>query len=790
MTGYYRIRNLKKDYNPQDSSSLAAIDIDQLDIDLGGIIAIVGSSGSGKTTFLNLISGLEAFDQNTNTPTILDLKLPGGSQVHHLAATASGTGGSADFPHDHVSYIFQQGYLLNQASIGINLAMTRRAAGLKADAQSLEKLLAMAKLNDEDPGSKRHSKTLQDRTITLSGGQQQRINIARALGREPELLFADELSSSLDPHRARLVLTELRNWFWQGQYSVGGDRKELQRTMLWVTHDYALACEFADAIIVLHEGKLAEHGERPVELNAHAKALSSSELLQWVNAGCIAENYRLCAEGREIPGLSTHAENTASDNMPVPQAPSQRISATQQIIGNLGSGVALSWLEAFPLTRSSASGAVNFARSVLRPVLGFSHWVRALQLAAVIALIMIITFGRDVVIRYFDAQLNDPSLRHVIVQQNTKELQRSIIDDTSLNELSASIANQSSDTAQVERSAFGRFTEYVDAYPQGLDQTNPGFIAEITIGVLDRSEPVYNSLNVYPLDAAKPGCNKATALSPQALIPYADELALIVSQNYIDEVKKIYDVDLCANPFLDLWDAGAPRTFRVVGFIESPPADGYDRFDAIMQIGVWRNWVSLVGKSAIESFSRASVYFTQSNHADVIDKLYARAFAFDSEIVNKFERLIGTSAKLRNTFSIINWLTLVVAATIAAGLTWSYLAQNSKSIAVLRAHAAWVWPLVSAIPFQLLLTFIYSLVYIAIAIGLWNVLVSVPFFIRQVAEFSNGTWVPSRLSWEMIEVTMPWVFGSLLAMLVVGWICLAVWRFTHRSLAHDLRQAY
>lgn len=778
MAGYYRIRNLKKDYNPQEVMQPAAINIAQLDIELGGIIAIVGGSGSGKTTFLNLISGLEDFDRDSKLNTVLDLQLPGDSDLIQL---------SQSFPHDRVSYIFQQGYLLSQASIGINLAMTRRAAGLRADAKSLDNLLSMAQLHDSDDKSNLARKSLKDRALTLSGGQQQRINIARALGREPVLLFADELSSSLDPHKAHLVLTELRNWLWQGQNHNTGSRINLQRTMLWVTHDYELACDYADAIIVLHEGRVAEHCERPIECNTNQPSICSTDLLDWVHTGRVPQRYAQSDSKPEIesPPLQSSAADHDGSN-----AKSQQLSPLESVLGNIGSGIALSWLEAYPLPRPSGSAIVRVVRQVCRPLFGFSHWVRALQLAAVLSLIMIITYGRNEVIEYFDSQLNDPSLRHVIVQQNTKELQRSVIDDDSLESLSMSIGDLSGPKAHAEKSAFGRFTESVDVYPEGIDLINPGYIAEITIGILDRDEPAYKALEVVPLDEASPGCNSDVTIMPGELIPYADELTLIVSQSYIQEVKNIYDTDLCANPFLDLWDAGTPRTFRVVGYVPNPPADGYDHFDAMMQIGVWRNWVSLVGKSQIESFSRAAVYFTQSNHKGVIAELYARAFAFDREIISKFERLIGTAAKLRNTFLVISWLTLAVAATVAAGLIWSYLAQNSKSIAVLRAHAAWVWPLAAAIPFQLLLTFSYSVAYIAITISLWNWLVDHSGLAMQVANMTGGTWLPSRLTWPMIETTLPWVLGSLVVMLLVGWVCLFVWRVTHHRLAHELRQAY
>ena len=471
------------------------------------------------------------------------------------------------------------------------------------------------------------------------------------------------------------------------------------------------------------------------------------------------------------------------------------------VLGNMKDGMLLSLMEAYPPKEHSSrvKTTSGFLSALSRLALGFSHWVRALQLAAVLALIMIVTYGQKEVITYFDAQLDDPALRHVIVQQNTLELERSVINEQSLGVLSASIAELdprralADDTGtgiQVEQVAFGRFTESADVYPQDIDRINPGFIPEATIGVFDADEPVYQSLDVTEFDSAGRACGSKGGATPRDLIPYGDELAVIVTRAYLEQFTAMYDADLCESPFVDIWDAGEPKTFRIAGIVNSAPADGFDTFDIMLQAEVWRTWVSLANRPVIDTFSRAAVYFNQLNHAGVIEQLKERSFAFDQEIIDKFERLIGTAAKLRNTFLVITWLTLGVAATVAAGLIWSYLAQNAQSIAVLRAHAAWSWPLLAAIPFQLLLTFAYGLLYLGIAVLIWNVIVMLPAVSNGLLYASGGSWIVGPITWAMLKPTLPWLVGSLLVMLLVGWVCLVLWRLTHRQLAHELRQAY
>jgi|GEM_PF-7004997 len=802
--GSFVLRGVSKrfDRGDQDGDG-AAISIDALDIPLGGIIAIVGGSGSGKTTLLNLLGGLERPQLSEGTGRF-ELRLGDGQPPHRLDGR--------DYPRQRVSYVFQQGYLLSQASIALNLSITRRAAGHAAPARSLVELLGAARLDTAADatqiGSSGRRKTLQDRAVTLSGGQQQRLNIARALGRDPALLFADELSSSLDPQTAVEVLEALRRWVRgdavssdasDGSLDPGPieerpadpdrqgdtariDRTRLSRTMLWVTHDYALACRFADAMIVLAPGRTMPGLTHPIELADRPERLTPAHVESWLRQGAVPADW-LVSEVKPLPEPRQRADAPVTRTGPTP-SPFTRLALS---LANMGEGVRLSWMEAFREPRRRRGNALLHK---LAAPFRFAHWVRALQLAAVLALVLIVSFGQNSVVDYFDRALDDPSLRHVIVQQNVRHLRRSVIDDASLISLSEEIDATDGvppGDRRATRWGFGRFTESVDVYPRGRDDIAPGFVAELTIGVLERTEPVYSGLDIVPLGEGLPGCRTPARASAQELIPYADELALVVSADYIDDAVRMFDIDLCAEPYVDLWDAGRPLTFRIVGVAARLPADGYDRFDAIMQADVWRNWTSRVGKPARPGFSRAAVYFDQRNHGTVIDALRERAFAFDEEIVSKFERLIGTAATLRNTFLAMTWLSLVVALMVAAGLIWSYLKQNAKAIALLRAHGAWVAPLVSAIPFQLLLTYAYSVAILATAVGAWNLAAGWQPISAWVARISDGAMSiePVRRS-TLLQAGEP-LAVTLLVMVVVGLASLAFWSATHPNLAHELR---
>ena len=804
--GEIRLRHVRKRYARGEADASAALAVDSLDIPLGGIVAIVGGSGSGKSTLLNLLGGLEAPDRGAGPAPRLDLRLPGERTAHRIAA-------GDPYPRRRASYVFQQGYLLSQASIGLNLEITRRAAGHRVDDAALRALGRAARLDlvgggdrvggtgDGVGGESGRAKRLGDRAVTLSGGQQQRLNIARALGREPAILFADEPTSSLDPRTAAEVLETLACWVRGIEPQADGaaaarprttartrsplgspERCALERTMIWVTHDYPLACRFADALIVLAPGRPMPDLETPIELDrSGAGRVTPADIESWLRAERLppALTERTLPLPERVPSPRAPAATPSGDGGPVPRGdagampcedvpplPAARppASGAGPILANMLAGIRLSWMEAFRDGR-------------------FTHSARALQLAAVLALILIVTHGQQAVIGYFDAALADPSLRHVIVQQNMRDLSRSAIDADSLAALDAEILDDAA-----SRRAFGRFSETVELYPEGVDTIARGFVAQAEIGILEKAEPVYAALEVLPLGDGVPGCASTDRVPPGALIDYADELVLIVSRRYVEEYRKMYGVDLCAEPRIDVWDANDPLTFRVVGVAERMPADGYERFDALMQADVWRTWVSRVGKPLLGTYSRAAVYFDRDDHGRVLDALRARAFAFDDEIVSKFERLITTAASLRNTFMAITWLSLGVAVTVAAGLIWSYLSQNAKAIALLRAHDAWRAPLVAAIPFQLTLTFAASLAALLVAVLGWNVAIGLEPVRAAIARLAGGRVELAPVPAHLLADSVPTLALTYAAVVAVGLASLFAWRALHPSLAHELRE--
>ncbi|EKN00264.1 MULTISPECIES: ABC transporter ATP-binding protein [Acidocella] len=210
------------------------------------VIAILGSSGSGKSTFLRCINMLEMPDQGS-------VAIKG-----ETIAMTQGKGGRAcadpkqlERLRARLSMVFQQFNLWGHMNVLQNvmeapvhvLKQDKKTARAKAEAM-LEKVGLSAKL-DAFPAQ-------------LSGGQQQRVAIARALAMEPDVLLFDEPTSALDPELVGEVLKVMRDLAKEG------------RTMLVVTHEMGFAREVASRVMFLHKGQTEEEGA-PHEMFAAPK---------------------------------------------------------------------------------------------------------------------------------------------------------------------------------------------------------------------------------------------------------------------------------------------------------------------------------------------------------------------------------------------------------------------------------------------------------------------------------------------------------------------------------------
>jgi ABC-type histidine transport system ATPase subunit len=203
----------------------------------GDVISILGSSGSGKSTFLRCINFLE-------TPDSGRIVLEGEEVIVRTDRKGKLLGADAkqiQRLRSQLGFVFQSFNLWSHMTVLQNVMEGPvQVLGIeKAEAETR----AMKTLTEVGIAEKRDSYPSQ-----LSGGQQQRVAIARALAMEPKVLLFDEPTSALDPELVGEVLRVIRQLADQG------------RTMIVVTHEMGFAREVSSKVIFLHEGRVEEQG--------------------------------------------------------------------------------------------------------------------------------------------------------------------------------------------------------------------------------------------------------------------------------------------------------------------------------------------------------------------------------------------------------------------------------------------------------------------------------------------------------------------------------------------------
>jgi polar amino acid transport system ATP-binding protein len=200
------------------------------DVERGQVTAIIGRSGSGKSTALRCIDRLEKIDQG-------EIVVCG----HRVSAP------DVDLKalRLDVGIVFQSYNLFPHLSIEQNIMLAPRAAKgrSKADARALaHEVLAKVGLADKATFYPEQ----------LSGGQQQRVAIARSLAMAPKVMLFDEVTSALDPELTGEVLRVIED------LAAGG------MTMVMVTHEMAFARKVADQVVFMHRGKVWERGSAAI----------------------------------------------------------------------------------------------------------------------------------------------------------------------------------------------------------------------------------------------------------------------------------------------------------------------------------------------------------------------------------------------------------------------------------------------------------------------------------------------------------------------------------------------
>ena len=214
-------------YYQMGDTTVKAADHITMKIEKGEFVAIVGQSGSGKSTCMNIIGCLDVPTYGTYRLNGRDV---GKMNRNELAAIRN----------EMLGFIFQQSNLLPKLNLMENVEVPLVYAGIsRADRHiRAREVLEQVGLGDK----------LKNRPNQLSGGQQQRVSIARALVRNPPVILADEPTGALDSHTGREVLGLLQQLHKQGH------------TVVLITHDNSIAVQ-ADRIIRLEDGQVVYDGD-------------------------------------------------------------------------------------------------------------------------------------------------------------------------------------------------------------------------------------------------------------------------------------------------------------------------------------------------------------------------------------------------------------------------------------------------------------------------------------------------------------------------------------------------
>lgn len=226
MEHLIKVTDLCKVYNPGENE-VRALDHINLEVDTGEFVAIIGQSGSGKSTFMNMLGCLDTptsgtyFLNGTDVSTMTDNQL---SAVRNK----------------EIGFIFQGFNLISNltAEENVELPLIYRGIDKKTRRQLSREALEMVGL----------AHRMNHKPSEMSGGQQQRVAIARALAMKPKMLLFDEPTSALDPELVGDVLTVMKEVAFEGM------------TMAVVTHEMQFARSVSSRVVFMDKGYIVEEG--------------------------------------------------------------------------------------------------------------------------------------------------------------------------------------------------------------------------------------------------------------------------------------------------------------------------------------------------------------------------------------------------------------------------------------------------------------------------------------------------------------------------------------------------
>ena len=217
-----QMQGVKKNFG-KGETLVKALDGVDFEIEKGEFVAVLGASGSGKSTFLNLLGGL---DKATEGTVIVD-----NNRLNDLTSDQI-----TEFRRKYIGFVFQDYNLIPVLSVYENIVLPIHLDGRTEDVKYVEEIMELLGINNKKDCLPNQ----------LSGGQQQRVAIARAMASKPAIILADEPTGNLDSESTTQVMELLKE-----------SAENYQQTIIFITHNDRLT-SYCDRVLWMKDGKLIE----------------------------------------------------------------------------------------------------------------------------------------------------------------------------------------------------------------------------------------------------------------------------------------------------------------------------------------------------------------------------------------------------------------------------------------------------------------------------------------------------------------------------------------------------
>ena len=217
--GFIQLQNIQKRYK-MGEMTINAVDDVSFEIEKGDFAVVVGASGAGKTTVLNILGGMDNLDAGTIKVDDKDISTYSRRKL-------------TEYRRYEIGFVFQFYNLIQNLTARENVELASQISKNPLDVEHVMKMVGLEDRMDNFPSQ-------------LSGGEQQRVAIARALAKNPKLLLCDEPTGALDYQTGKSILKLLQD-----------SSRETGMTVVVITHNSALTA-MADKVIRMKNGQVAE----------------------------------------------------------------------------------------------------------------------------------------------------------------------------------------------------------------------------------------------------------------------------------------------------------------------------------------------------------------------------------------------------------------------------------------------------------------------------------------------------------------------------------------------------